>query len=79
MASIVLGLDKTYNLGQMHITANAYEHLAVTRRYTRDQPIFAGPLFIHGISDYKTYSEFFSMLVGALSPPKLLQLSHAMA
>lgn len=59
-SSSVLGFDKTFNLGQVQVTASAFKHLAVTRKDTGDHPIFAGPMFIHGNSDYLTYSEFFS-------------------
>lgn len=55
----VLGVDKTYNLGQVHVTVTTFKNLSVTNRKTRDHPIFIGPILIHGNSDYIVYSHFF--------------------
>ena len=62
----VLGVDKTFNLGDVHVTLAVFKNLAVKRRDTNEHPIFAGPLFLHGNSDYKTYLSFFSHLTGML-------------
>ncbi|XP_078674699.1 uncharacterized protein LOC144912839 [Branchiostoma floridae x Branchiostoma belcheri] len=55
----VLAFDKTYNLGEVHVTASAFKHLAVKRRDTGENPIFPGPMFIHGNSHFTSYAEFF--------------------
>ena len=34
----VLGFDKTFNLGEVHVTVSAYRNIAVTRRDTGDHP-----------------------------------------
>ena len=53
----------------------AFKHLAVTRQATDDHPIFAGPMFLHGNSDFMSYHTFFSHLSALLSdcpsPPPL--------
>ena len=55
----VLGIDKTYNLGQVHVTPTVFKHLAVLKRTTNDHPIMAGPILLHGSSDHHTFAEFF--------------------
>ena len=45
----VLGIDKTFNLGDVHVTATAYKNITVTRSSTGEHPIFAGPMFLHGL------------------------------
>jgi len=62
-----MGVDKTYNLGAIYVTATVYKNLALLRRRTNDFPIFAGPLYLHGHSDTATYSFFFSHLAVCLS------------
>lgn len=66
-ARTVIGFDKTFNLGQLHVTVGAFKHLAVTRQDTGEHPIFAGPMFIHGNSDYITYAEFFNHLASKIA------------
>jgi len=58
----VLGFDKTYNLGSMYVTPSVYKNVALVRRRTGDSPLFIGPTFIHGHSDFDTYSHFFGQL-----------------
>ena len=55
----VLGLDKTFNLCDMHVTVTCYKQLSVTKVSTSEPPIFIGPMFIHDNSDFDTYSNFF--------------------
>ena len=62
----VLGFDKTFNLGDIHVTLAVFKNLAITRRDSNEHPIFPGPLFLHGNSDYLTYLNFFSHLSGRL-------------
>ena len=55
----VLGVDKTFNLCDMHVTVTCYKQLSVTKVSTSEPPIFIGPMFIHDNSDFDTYSNFF--------------------
>ena len=55
----VLGVDKTFNLCDMHVTVTCYKQLAVCKDGTSEPPLFIGPLFIHDNSDFDTYSNFF--------------------
>ncbi|WAQ94064.1 hypothetical protein MAR_006535 [Mya arenaria] len=54
----VLGMDKTYNLGDFHVTPTVYKDLSVVKRTTQEHPICFGPTYIHTSSTAKTYSSF---------------------
>ena len=54
----VLSFDKTYNLGSLYVTLGVYRNLALQRVGSGDIPIFIGPIFIHGNSDFATYAHF---------------------
>ena len=54
----ILGMDKTYNLGDFHVTSFTHKNLSVVNRYTQDHPITFGPTFIHSSSSVKTYATF---------------------
>ena len=58
----VLGVDKTFNLCDMHVTVSCYKQLAVKRVTTDEPPLFFGPLYVHDNSDFESYSTFFSHL-----------------
>lgn len=55
----VLGVDKTFNLCDMHVTVTCYKQLSVTKEGTAEPPLFIGPIFIHDNSDFDTYCNFF--------------------
>ena len=63
----ILGVDKTFNLCDLWVTTTVYKNLSLVRRY-RDQnnPIFCGPIFLHGNSYKVTYNIFFSPLASIL-------------
>ena len=58
---VVLCVDKTYNLGKTFVTVTVFKHLSVLRQ-NNSHPLFLGPIFLHGKSDFKTYYEFFNCL-----------------
>ena len=60
--STILGVDKTFNLTDLHVTPLVFKNIAVKRRTTGDNPIFLGPILIHGNSDFETFHVFFSEL-----------------
>ena len=61
-AGSVLSFDKTFNLGSIYLTSSVFTNKAILRRETSDEPIFIGPIFLHGQSDFETYNLFFSQL-----------------
>ena len=40
--------------------------MTLNRHRTDDNPIFIGPIFLHGHSDFETYSQFFGHLSAKL-------------
>ena len=69
----VLGIDKTFNLGQLYVTATVFKHLALKRMATDTHPLFFGPILLHGNSTWETYGTFFNILsmklIGTTSKP----------
>lgn len=63
----ILGIDKTFNLCDMHVNATCYKQVTVDMQSTGEPPIFMGPLYIHDNSDNETYCNFFYHLKIKLS------------
>ena len=63
----VLGVDKTFNLGDIFVTACNYKQLSVTSCTANDHPLFPGPLFLHGHSTFESYHPFFSKIAAQLA------------
>jgi len=57
----VWSCNKTYNVGKLYLTVTVYRRVA-----TGDIPIFIGPVFVHGNSDFETYAHFFGTLAAKL-------------
>ncbi|WAR28744.1 hypothetical protein MAR_014448, partial [Mya arenaria] len=70
----ILGVDKTYNFGQLHLTTTVFKNLSVVRTDTAEPPIFLGPSFLHGKSDFTTFDAFFSHIASHLSDSELKRL-----
>ena len=64
--STVLGIDKTNNLSDVHVTVTVYKCLSVKRLDTDARPTFCGPLLLHGNSDRNTFFIFLQHLSGRL-------------
>jgi len=62
----VIGVDKTFNLGSVYVTASVYKNSALKRARSGDSHILLGPIFVHGRSDTDTYADFFGHLSGKL-------------
>jgi hypothetical protein len=60
--STVLAFDKTCNLTDLHVTVGVFKNLSVFRNGTTNHPLFIGPMFIHGNSDFETFATFFGDL-----------------
>ena len=54
----VLGVDKTFNLCQMHVTVTCFKQLSVIRSDSKEAPFFIGPIILHDNSDFETYCHF---------------------
>ena len=55
----VLGVDRTFNLGNIFLTSTVFKHPALIRNVTGEHPIFQGPLFLHSSADTEAYYLFF--------------------
>ena len=71
----VLSIDKTYNLGDFHVTPTIYKDLSVLRRSTMDNPLCFGPTFIHTSSTTKAYSSFFHEIADNLTDEEISNLT----
>ena len=71
----VLGFDKTFNLGEFHVTPSVYKNLSVVRRETNENPICFGPIYIHGNSTMKSYSKFMQSISVNLTDSELSNLT----
>ena len=71
----ILGMDKTYNLGDFHVTPFTYKNLSVVNRNTQDHPITFGPTFIHSNSSTKTYSMFLHHVADNFTEQELSKLT----
>ena len=58
----ILGIDKTFNLCDFHVTATCYKQVRVAKERSGEPPIFLGPIFVHDNSDFESYSNFFNHL-----------------
>ena len=58
----VLGVDKTYNLCEMHVTVTCYKQVSVTNPRTGNAPVFLGPVLIHDSSTFEAYCLFLQHL-----------------
>lgn len=66
---MVFGFDKLFNLCDMHIcvTMSWYKQLAISKDKTGKPLLFFGPMYIHDISNFESFSTFFSQLKTKLS------------
>ena len=71
----VLGIDKTINIGEFHVTPTVYKDLSVLRRTTLDHPICFGPTFVHTNSSTKAYYTFMHDVADNLTDNELSQLT----
>ena len=63
----VLGFDKTFNISKdVHVTACVFKQKLVVRNTTGDNPIFLGPMMLHGSSTTVAYASFFCHLSAVL-------------
>jgi len=59
---IVIGIDRTFNLGPCYVTTLVYKNMSVVRTRTDDNPVFVGPVLFHFDAKTDTYVSFFSHL-----------------
>ena len=63
----ILGFDKTFNISKdVHVTACVFKQKLDVRNTTGDNPIFLGPMMLHGSSTIVVYTSFFCHLSAVL-------------
>ena len=67
----VLGVDRTFNLGDVYVTATCFKHTSLLQKRTKDHPIFVGPILIHGSCTHDVYGYLFNRFAAEL-PPELI-------
>ena len=55
-----VGVDKTFNLCDMHVTILCYKQTSVVGDTTHGHPIIVGPVFIYDKSGFESYIQFFN-------------------
>ena len=69
-------MDKTYNLGEFHVTPTVYKDMSVKRRIdSKDHPICFGPTFIHQTSTTKAYQSFLHDIADNLTDNEMANLT----
>lgn len=58
----ILGFDKTYNLGDLYVTASNFKFSSLHKKNSGEPPVFVGPLFLHSSSTFETFFYFLSVL-----------------
>ncbi|KAI8482491.1 Titin-like [Branchiostoma belcheri] len=68
----VLGVDKTFTLGQFPVTILNFKHLGVVKRDMGEHPTFFGPMYVHGKSKIADYGTFCDHIRSKLDEPPSL-------
>ena len=71
----VLGMDKTYNLGQFHVTPTVYKDKSVIKRSSKDHPICFGPTFVHQSTTTMSYKSFLHDVADHLTDDEISNLT----
>ena len=70
----VLGVDRTFNLGDVYVTATSFKHPGLLRRITNESPIIIGPMLLHGSCSYDIYCHLFSKFAALFSEVNVSKL-----
>jgi len=63
----IIGVERrTFNLGAAYVTNFVYKNKKVISKFSRDHPIFVGPVFFHWDGSFETYNSFFSHIKARL-------------
>lgn len=65
--NLVLGVDRTFNLGNFYVTALVYKNQRVVRSDNpNEHPLFLGPIYLHRDATFEAYHAFFSSIKATL-------------
>ena len=74
--SIIIGVDRTFNLGSYFLTMLNFKNTKVILRTTNDNPIFFGPFLLHKKATYSIYHYFFSHISSKIKAPEIIDLNQ---
>lgn len=57
---LIIGIDRTFNLGPLYLTAITYKDMRVISRKTNESPIKLGPMLLHREAKMENYADFLS-------------------
>ena len=63
----VLGVDRTFNLGDIYVTVTSFKHNGLLRNTSNEPPILFGPMLLHGTCTYDVYSHLFAKFASYFS------------
>ena len=62
----VIGIDRTFNLGSLYVTALSYKNKRFLSSSTKDHPVKLGPVFLHKEATEEQYTYFLSSIKGKI-------------
>ena len=63
---VIIGIDRTFNLGPYFLTVFSFKNQKVIRRATQENPIFIGPMILHKKATYDVYHLFFAHIASKM-------------
>lgn len=57
---MIFGIDKTFNMGSLFVTAISYKDRRMVSKTTKARPVKIGPIFLHKESTENSFSFFLS-------------------
>ena len=65
--NLIIGIDRTFNVGPYYLTAMSYKNARVISNSTKQKPICIGPIMLHRQSNFREYSILMSTFKSAIS------------
>ena len=53
---MIIGIDRTFNVGELYLTVMSYKNVRVVSNSTKENPISIGPIMLHRQSEFREYS-----------------------
>ena len=58
----VLGVDRTFNMCDLFVTATSFKHPGLLRKSSGENPILVGPIMLHGSATHEVYGNMFAKI-----------------
>ena len=69
-----MGIDKTYKLGEVHVTVTCFKHPKLQRINRKEHPIMIGPMMLHGTDTHDVYAQLLTKFVTSFKDEELRKL-----